>query len=106
MGEYWHALRQEVAGHVIQIRSSRASVRKCDELASPKIRRLRGRRVAVLLFSHYPADPRPRRAAEALAVQGVDIDLICLRDGNAEPQHEAYGNINVTRVRLKRHRGG
>jgi glycosyltransferase involved in cell wall biosynthesis len=105
-GEYWHALPQEVAGHVIQIRSSRTSVRKCDELASPKIRRLRGRRVAVLLFSHYPADPRPRRAAEALAAQGANIDLICLRDGDGEPAHETYGSINVTRVWLKRHRGG
>ena len=105
-GEYWHALPQEVAGHVIQIRSSGASVRKCDELASPKIRRLRGRRVAVLLFSHYPADPRPRRAAEALAAQGANIDLICLRDGDGEPARETYGSINVTRVRLKRHRGG
>jgi glycosyltransferase involved in cell wall biosynthesis len=89
-----------------QIRSARASVRKCDELASPKIRRLRGRRVAIVLFSHYPADPRPRRAAEALAAQGVNIDLICLRDGDGEPAHETYGNINVRRVRLKRHRGG
>ncbi len=89
-----------------QIRSSRASVRKCDELAYPKIRRLRGRHVAVLLFSHYPADPRPRREAEALAAQGANIDLICLRDGDGEPAHETYGNINVRRVRLKRHRGG
>ena len=89
-----------------QTRSSRASVRKCNELASPKIRPLRGRRVAVLLFSHYPADPRPRREAEALAAQGANIDLICLRDGDGEPTHETYGNINVRRVRLKRHRGG
>jgi glycosyltransferase involved in cell wall biosynthesis len=89
-----------------QIRSSRASVRKCDELASPKIRRLRGKRVAVLLFSHYPADPRPRRAAEALAAQGANIDLICLRDGDGEPARQTYGSINVTRVRLKRYRGG
>ena len=49
-----------------------------DELAPLKTRRLRGKRAAVLLFSHYPADPRPRRAAEALAAQGVNIDLICL----------------------------
>ena len=59
-----------------------------------------------MLFSHYPADPRPRRAAEALAAQGANIDLICLRDGDGEPAHETYGNINVRRVRLKRHRGG
>jgi glycosyltransferase involved in cell wall biosynthesis len=105
-GEYWHALPREVARHVVQIRSSRTSSREYDELASLKIRRLRGRRAAVLLFSHYPADPRPRRAAEALAAQGANVDLICLRDDDGEPAHETYGSINVTRVRLKRQRGG
>src|SRR6266699_569458 len=104
-GEYWHALPKEVAGYVNQIRSSKTSFREYDELASLKIRRLRGRRAAVLLFSQYPADPRPRRAAEALAAQGVNIDLICLREGDGEPAHETYGSINVTRVRLKRYRG-
>ena len=104
--EYWHALPKEVARHVNQIRSSKISFRDYDELASLKTRRLRGRRAAVLLFSHYPADPRPRRAAEALAAQGVSIDVICLRDGDDESAHETYGNINVTRVRLKRQRGG
>src|SRR5947199_331515 len=106
MGQQCPLLRRATSSYPtrflrIQLRSSRASVRKCDELASPKIRRLRGRRVAVLLFSHYPADPRPRRAAEALAAQGAHIDLICLRDGDGEPAHETYGNINVRRVRLK-----
>jgi len=104
-GEYWHALPKEVARHVIQIRSRGGNFREDNELASSKIRRLRGRRAAVLLFSHYPADPRPRRAAEALAAQGASIDFICLRD-NDEPANETYGNINVTRVRLKRRRGG
>jgi glycosyltransferase involved in cell wall biosynthesis len=41
-----------------------------------------------------------------LAAQGVTVDLICLRDGDCDPAQETYGNINVTRVRLKRHRGG
>jgi len=105
LGEYWHALPREIAAHIIQIRSSTTSSREYDELALLKTRRLRGRRAAVLLFSHFPADPRPRRAAEALAAQGVKIDLICLRDGDSEPAHENYGSINVTRVRLKRQRG-
>ena len=104
-GEYWHALPKEVAAHIVQIRSSKTSTREYDELASLKIRRLRGRNAAVLLFSHYPADPRPRRAAEALAAQGVKIDLICLRDDDGEPARETFGSINVTRVRLKRQRG-
>jgi glycosyltransferase involved in cell wall biosynthesis len=82
------------------------SVRKRHQLAPDKTHRLRGKRVAVLLFSHYPADPRPRREAEALAAHGAHVDLICLRDGNGEAARETYGNINVTRVRLKRERGG
>jgi glycosyltransferase involved in cell wall biosynthesis len=105
-GQYWHALPKEVASHVREIRSSQTSLRQYDELASLRTRRLCGRRAAVLLFSHYPADPRPRRAAEALAAQGVEIDLICLRDDDGEPAYESYGSINVTRVRLKRHRRG
>ena len=103
--EYWHALPKEVAAHIVQMRSSKTSSREYDELASLKTRRLRGRNAAVLLFSHYPADPRPRRAAEALAAQGVKIDLICLRDDDGEPARETFGSINVTRVRLKRQRG-
>ena len=105
-GEYWHALPQEVARYIIHSRSSATSVPEYDEPACQKSHRLRGRRAAIVLFSHYPADPRPRRAAEALAAQGANIDLICLRDGDGEPAHETYGNINVRRVRLKRHRGG
>ena len=105
-GEYWHALPNEVARHVVRIRSSGMSVRNGHQLVSDKTRRLRGKRVAVLLFSHYPADPRPRRAAEALAAHGAHVDLICLRDGNGEAARETYGNINVTRVPLKRERGG
>jgi glycosyltransferase involved in cell wall biosynthesis len=104
-GEYWHALPREVAAHVIEIRSSQTSAREYDELASLKTRRLRGRNAAILLFSHFPADPRPRRAAEALAAQGVKIDLICLRDDDGEPARETIGGINVTRLRLERQRG-
>ena len=105
-GQYWHALPKEVAEHVIKAQSSTASGSEEDELPAAGTLRLRGRRAAVLLFSHYPADPRPRRAAEALAAQGVNIDLICLRDSDSDPAHQTYGNIDVTRVGLKRRRGG
>ena len=105
-GEYWHGLPKETAEHVIRVHSSTASVSREDALAAASTRRLRGRRGAVLLFSHYPADPRPRRAAEALAAQGVNIDLICLRDSDSDPTHQTYGNIDVTRVGMKRRRGG
>jgi glycosyltransferase involved in cell wall biosynthesis len=99
-GEYWHVLPKQVATHV------RTALRQHNSLDGLRTRRLFGKRAAVLLFSHYPADPRPRRAAEALAAQGVTIDLICLRDGGDDHAQQSYGNINVTRVRLKRRRGG
>jgi glycosyltransferase involved in cell wall biosynthesis len=104
-GEYWHALPKEVAARFTRIHSSTTSLRGRDQLTSLNTRCLERKRVAVLLFSNYPADPRPKRAADALAAQGAGIDIICLRDGEEEPTHETYGNINVTRVRLKRQRG-
>ncbi len=103
--EYWHALPKEVARHVIHIRSLKTNFHDKDELASLKIPRLHGKRAAVLLFSQYPADPRPRRAAEALAAHGVNVDLICLGEGDDELAKQSYGNINVRRLRLKRRRG-
>jgi glycosyltransferase involved in cell wall biosynthesis len=104
-GLYWHALPKEVAKHVTQIRASEVSHDQNVDLTLSRAPALCGKRAAVLLFSHYPADPRPRRAAEALAAQGVKIDLICLRDDDGEPAHETFGSINVTRFRLKRQRG-
>ena len=103
--QYWHALPKEVAKHVTQGHCAEASPSRYDELRFLRTRRLCGKRAAVLLFSQYPADPRPKRAAEALAAQGVNVDLICLRDDDGEPAHETYGLINVTRVKLKRQRG-
>ena len=105
-GEYWHALPRDVAKHVTKVRSSGANLFQHDKLTAVRTRRLRGRRAAVLLFSYYPSDPRPRRATEALAAQGVDIDVFCLRDSDRDRAHETYGGIHVRRLRLKRHRGG
>jgi len=104
-GDFWHALPKEVASYVRQLRASETRTILPNEVAPAKRARIRGKRAAVVLFSYYPADPRPRRAAEALASQGVDVDLICLRDAS-EPAHQTYGNIAVTRVSVKRQRGG
>ena len=67
--------------------------------------RLRGKRVGVVLFSFYPNDPRPRRALEAMAREGMLVDLICLR-GEGSPTREVQGNVEVLRIPLKRRRGG
>src|SRR4029077_3337340 len=68
--------------------------------------RLRGKRAAVLLFSYYPSDTRPRLAAEALAKESVSVDLICLQENQVEPRREIINGVNVFRVPLKRCRGG
>ncbi len=59
----------------------------------------------MLLYSSYPADPRPRRAAEAMLKEGMSVDLICLEDGNS-PARETIGNLDVIRVPLTHRRGG
>src|SRR5215469_1488895 len=74
------------------------------QLAHPNPR-LRGRRVAMVMFSHYPADPRPRRAVEALVKEGMQVDLLCLADGGG-PRKESFEGLNVLRVPLERRRGG
>jgi len=65
-----------------------------------------GKRAAVLLFSYYPSDPRPRLAAEALANAGISVEVVCLRERPDEPRREIINGVFVRRVRLTRHRGG
>ena len=67
---------------------------------------LAGKRVVAVVYSSYPSDPRPRRAAEALAKEGANVEVICLKETDEEPQHEIFGKVNITRVPLKRRRGG
>ncbi|MEQ1824277.1 MAG: glycosyltransferase, partial [Fimbriimonadaceae bacterium] len=65
---------------------------------------LKGKRAAVLLYSEYPADPRPRRAAEAMIEAGMEVDLHCLAGSSTEPCAENVGGVNVFRQRIKRSR--
>jgi glycosyltransferase involved in cell wall biosynthesis len=67
---------------------------------------VRGKRAAVVLFSYYPGDPRPRRAAEALVNEGMTVDLICLREAGTDPRRETVNGVDVRRVPLRRRRGG
>jgi len=60
----------------------------------------------MVLFSYYPPDPRPRRAAETLVNEGMSVDVICLKDTRAEPTREIVNGVDVLRVPLKRRRGG
>jgi glycosyltransferase involved in cell wall biosynthesis len=69
-------------------------------------RNLKGKRVAMVVFSYYTNDPRPRRAAEALAGMGMSVDLVCLRQSAEDPKHEVLNGVNVRRVSLTRQREG
>jgi len=78
-----------------------------DSIASGAVtRHLSGKRVVAVLYSSYPADPRPRRAAEALANEGANVEIICLKEADKEPQHEFFNGVDITRIPLKRRRGG
>jgi glycosyltransferase involved in cell wall biosynthesis len=63
-------------------------------------------RIASVLFSYYPADPRPRREAEALAEAGMSVDVLCLKDRRGEPGEEEVNGIHVLRLPATRTRRG
>jgi glycosyltransferase involved in cell wall biosynthesis len=126
----WHALPRQVTSHVLHMRNRQLMVESAAPVALSesqvagkampdrsrmpegngaivkKDRRLRGKRVGVLLFSNYPADPRPRRVAEALVREGAIVDVLCLQQNERQPRHENVNGVNVFRVPLRRYRGG
>jgi glycosyltransferase involved in cell wall biosynthesis len=67
--------------------------------------RLAAKRAGMVVFSSYPADPRPRRAAAALLDEGMYIDLICEADDKS-PRREALGGLAITRIPIRHIRGG
>jgi glycosyltransferase involved in cell wall biosynthesis len=68
-------------------------------------RGLHGKRVAMVTFSPYPADPRPRRAIDALLGEGMSIDLICLAD-EENTGREKLGELQIWRVPITHRRAG
>jgi glycosyltransferase involved in cell wall biosynthesis len=121
-GAYWPALPREVAAYAQQTSRSFAALpsrqfseplqeadpngTNKEDFKVDKRWRLRGKRAAVLLFSYYPSDPRPRRAAEALAMEGVTIEVVCLQKNREEPRREIINGVSVFRMPLRRQRGG
>jgi glycosyltransferase involved in cell wall biosynthesis len=59
----------------------------------------------MVMFSFYPADPRPRRAVDALLKEGATVDLICLQDEKSPP-HERLDGLSVRRISIEHRRGG
>jgi glycosyltransferase involved in cell wall biosynthesis len=70
-----------------------------------KSKRFAGKRVAMVTFSPFPFDPRPRRAVEALVGEGASVDLICL-GGDEAPKRELLNGVNVRRLAMKHERRG
>ncbi len=68
-------------------------------------RRFEGKRVAMVTFSPYPADPRPRRAVDALLQEGATVDLVCLAD-EKDSRRETSVDLDILRLPIKHHRGG
>jgi glycosyltransferase involved in cell wall biosynthesis len=66
--------------------------------------RLKGTRTGMVVFSQYPADPRPRRAVEALVKEGMHIDLICEADEKA-PHFEQRDQLTIRRIPIRHFRG-
>jgi glycosyltransferase involved in cell wall biosynthesis len=66
---------------------------------------LQGKRVAMVTYSQYPDDPRPRRAIDALRGEGMTVDLICLGQRSSR-QQETAGDLKVFRLPMKHRRGG
>ncbi len=78
-----------------------------DSAVAPSNKRLTGKRVAMVTFSSYPFDPRPRRSIDALLAEGATIDLICLgTKSDIDLAGTAPDGIKVFRVPLKHPRRG
>lgn len=75
------------------------------EGTSPPSPRFLGKRAAMVVFSQYPVDPRPRRAAEALAQEGMAVDYLC-EGGFGGKRRESLGMLNITRIPIEHKRGG
>ena len=75
-------------------------------LSTPAEPNLKGKRAAVVLYSYYASDPRPRRETEALQRAGMEVDVICLREDADEPTHEVLDGVNIHRIPLQRRRAG
>ncbi|MBI2400789.1 MAG: glycosyltransferase [Deltaproteobacteria bacterium] len=54
-------------------------------------------RIAMVVFSYYPADPRVRREAEVLERAGHNVDVLCLRK-KGEKNEESFGGVKAYRV--------
>lgn len=60
--------------------------------------------IAMIAFTNYQSDGRVRRFAEALAAEGIQTDVIALRENTPKPVYQLRG-VRVFQVPLTRKRG-
>jgi len=89
----------------LRSQATAASRQICSLPDFPQRVGLVGKHVAMVTFSPYPSDPRPRRAADALLTEGMSVDMLCLADGTA-PRRETSGQIDIVRIPITHRRGG
>lgn len=108
--EFWNPLPREMAQWYKDNYRKKGSQGRLDLQTSPegheKKVSLENLNAAVVLYSYYASDPRPRREAEALERAGARVDVICLRKDNSEPVSDKINGVNVYRIPLKRRRAG
>jgi glycosyltransferase involved in cell wall biosynthesis len=108
---FWHPRPRELAEWYyehhrrLSTAQDRYTNSSADSVSTPKRERLIGKRAAVLLYSEYPGDPRPRRAAEALTDAGMEVDVLCLRR-EGQKAKEIINGVSVLRLPWWLRRGG
>ena len=100
-GQYWQALPHEVASWYRETLVTLAQ-KKSPAYDQP----LNNKSAAVVLYSYYANDPRPRRETEALRRAGMKVDVICLRENPDELAREVIDGVTIHRIPLKRRRAG
>ena len=66
---------------------------------------LRGKRAAVLLYSTYPGDPRPKRAVNAMVEAGMQVDLFCLGKEDNNCAQSSHPGLSIYRIPMEHERG-
>ncbi|MGH7978644.1 MAG: glycosyltransferase family 4 protein, partial [Limisphaerales bacterium] len=109
-GEFWNPLPKEMARWFKQnYRPAKAAAPAYyfnGANGHHRKRTMQEVNAAVVLYSYYASDPRPRREAEVLSQAGAEVDVICLRKDHSERAYEKIDGVNVYRIPLKRRRGG
>jgi glycosyltransferase involved in cell wall biosynthesis len=104
-GQFWNPLPREIAGW-FKKNCLPKNLHADNIFSAAKTNSLKGGRAAVVLYSNYATDPRPRREAEVLSAAGMEVDVICLRQNSDAHWREKINGVNVFHAPLKRRRAG